>query len=66
MQTVHEALIGQRVAMMTSYVMNHTSVDGYLLAEDDGFRALMTKGLENNTPLSEIVISLIEYVNNNY
>ena len=66
MQTLNNALIGQKVALLNSHVIGNTLVDGYLLTEDNDYLALITKGLESNTPLEQLADTLVNYVNNNY
>lgn len=66
MNTTKEALIGHKVAQLNSYIIGQTMVDGYLLTEDNNYLAIITKGLQSNTPMGDIANSLLEYVNNNY
>ena len=66
MQTTKQALIGHKVAQLNSYVIGQTMVDGYLLVEDNNYLAIITEGLQNNTPMQDIANSLLAYVNNNY
>ncbi len=66
MNTTQQAIIGHKVAQLNSYVIGQTMVDGYLLTEDDNYLAIITQGLENNTPMQDIANSLLAYVNNNY
>ena len=66
MNTTQTALIANKVAHLNSYVIGQTLVDGYLLVEDAKYLAIITEGLQNNTPMQDIANNLLDYVNNNY
>lgn len=49
-----------------SIISNETSVDSYLLLEDDTFKSKLIDHIKQDHELSSITLDLIDYVNSNY
>ena len=52
--------------MITEYVSNSTTVDLYLLAEDDNYRAYLNEVKSSGMTFNQCVDQMTIWVNNNY
>jgi len=52
--------------LITEYVSNSTTVDFYLLAEDDNYKSYLNKVKSSGMTFNQCVNELSNWVNNNY
>jgi len=55
-----------KASTILGMVSSKTSVDDYILLEDDSFTRMLTEYAHNKAPIARAVVELVNYVNDNY